>query len=158
MANATVVITSEPPTLAITSDVGTTTSPQIASATVTLENESPQEHVSIWLPVDDGADLQRDLKGSHPNAIVSIVTHNADGVCDCSTDTHANPSSVAASLAVIKRSWGWDEIRLCLSVSTASNYAYMLVTAEMSGARQTLDRNGTANKSLDASGGSVFLN
>jgi hypothetical protein len=107
MANATVVITSEPPTLAITFDVGTT--PQIASAIVTLENESPQEHVSIWLPVDDGSDLERGLKGSHPNAIVSIVTHNANGICDCSTDTHANPFSVAAALAVVKRSWGWDE-------------------------------------------------
>ena len=50
------------------------------------------------------------MKRSHPHAIVSIVTHNADGICDCSTDTHANLFSVAAALAVVKRSWGWDEI------------------------------------------------
>lgn len=109
MDSATVVITSDPPTLAMAPDVGST-SPQIASAIVTLENDSPQEHVSIWLPVDSGEDLQRRLKGSRPKTIVSIVTHNADGMCDCATDTCANPFSVAAALAVIKHSWGWDEI------------------------------------------------
>jgi hypothetical protein len=109
MVSASVVITSDPPTLAITSDVGIKTSPQITSVIVTPENESPEEHISIWLPVDDGKDLQRSLKASHPDAIVSVVTKNADGVCGYSTDAHANPFSIAAALAAVNRSWGWDE-------------------------------------------------
>jgi len=109
MASAIVVISSDPPTLNTTSGAGAQTSPQITSAIVTLENESSQEHVSIWLPVDDSTDLQQGLKASHPDAIVSIVNNNGDGACNCSTDAHANPFSVAAALAVVKRSWGWDE-------------------------------------------------
>ena len=102
MASAIVVISSDPPTLNTTSGAGAQTSPQITSAIVTLENESSQEHVSIWLPVDDSTDLQQGLKASHPDAIVSIVNNNGDGACNCSTDAHVNgkdsynPISVAA--------------------------------------------------------------
>ena len=111
MASATVVITSDPPTLATTSGVDANTSPQITSAIVTPDNESPQKHLSIWLPVNDSEDLQRTLEGSYPDAVISIVTNNADGSCECSTEhTQANRFSVAAALAVVKRSWGWDEI------------------------------------------------
>jgi hypothetical protein len=108
MTSATVVITSDPPTLAAPSDV--MTSSQITSALVTPEDGASEEHISIWPPLNDGHDLQRRLKGLYPDAIVSTVTNNADGACECSTESRANRFAVAAALTVVKRSWGWDEI------------------------------------------------
>ncbi|HKP45450.1 MAG TPA: hypothetical protein VJT50_02550 [Pyrinomonadaceae bacterium] len=107
MTRATVTLTSEPPTLVIPSEV-VTSSPQITSALVALENELPEEHISIW-PGDNQAAASQALKDWRPTAIVSVVSNDADGFCDCSTGTDANPFSVAAALAVVKRSWGWDE-------------------------------------------------
>jgi hypothetical protein len=105
MATATVTITSDPEVV---------TSPQIVSTLVSLENSAPEEHVAVWFS-DDSREtceaLRRKLKGSHPGAIVSIVTDDSEGSCSCLTEftVREHPFSVAAALAVIKSSWGWDE-------------------------------------------------
>jgi hypothetical protein len=51
------------------------------------------------------------LKASHPGAIVSVVTDDSDGSCSCWTECTASEDrfTIAAAVAVVKSSWGWDE-------------------------------------------------
>lgn len=105
MATATVTITSDPEV---------ETLPQTVSALVTLGKLPSQEHVSAWLPSESSEtreDVQRRLKASHPDAIVSVVTDDSEGSCSCWTELTAaeHPFSVAAAVAVVKSRWGWDE-------------------------------------------------
>jgi hypothetical protein len=105
MATATVTITSDPEVV---------TSPQIVSVLVSLGNSTPEEHVAVWVYDESREtcdDLQRTLKGLHPDAIVSVVANDAEGFCICSSELKENvPAfSAAAAVAVVKSSWGWDE-------------------------------------------------
>jgi hypothetical protein len=91
--------------------------PQIISARVTPENSAVEEHITVWLSdeADESADkfeaLKQSLKDAHRDAIVSIITNDFPGSCTCLSSPGVTGSafSVAAAIAVIKMSWGWDE-------------------------------------------------
>jgi hypothetical protein len=101
-------------TVTITSDPEVATSPQVVSALVTLERSTSHEHVVAWLlseSSENPQDVQRRLKASHPDAIVSVVADDSEGSCSCWTELTApeHRFSIAAAVAVVKSSWGWDE-------------------------------------------------
>jgi hypothetical protein len=105
MATAIVTITSDPEVV---------TSPQTTSVLVSLEGLAPQQHIAVWF--DDQSSetregFRRQLKDSNPSAIVSVVTNDSEGSCDCTSEMNGStdPFSIAAAVAVVKSSWGWDE-------------------------------------------------
>ena len=129
MATATVTITSDPEV---------ETSPQIVSALVTTEGSPSQKHVAAWLPSESSEnpeDVQRTLKASHPDAIVSVVTDDSEGSCSRWTELTApeHPFSVAAAVAVSSRAGVGMKLTRSVSVSTVRKFACALDTMELLG-------------------------
>jgi hypothetical protein len=122
MSSAIVVITSDPQQMPSSQVISARVFaesdwPQIISARVTPENSAVEEHITVWLSneADESADkledLKQSLKDAHRDAIVSIITNDFPGSCTCLSSPGATGSafSVAAAIAVIKSSRGWDE-------------------------------------------------
>ncbi len=89
---------------------------QIARSLVQIENETPAEHISIWssgelILLNPSEGLLRKLKASNPAAMVSFVVKDSEGYSAVVSEDKVSLNSfpIAASIAVIKASWGWDE-------------------------------------------------
>ncbi|HWT03037.1 MAG TPA: hypothetical protein VN256_22495 [Pyrinomonadaceae bacterium] len=134
---ASVNITSSPPGTLLTNHPGGEEVLQIICASVQVNATSPARHVAI---VNSGLSselrevVNRDFRATNAEASVAFLAVDREGyACVISDDGRGDSYfPVAAAVAVIKASWGWDESeRLLIRV----NDREMRVRAHYDGGR-----------------------
>ena len=88
---------------------------QISRCWVQTEEERPSEQILIWpgqsTLMTRVRGLAEELHTANPESVVSVVIENQEGIAGVTCEKQYDDAfKIAASVAVIKASWGWEEV------------------------------------------------